>query len=124
MTIDEAINHAEEIVKGYERIKCIKAITLEELKYAEEYRQVAEWLKEFKQLREQTRWIPVSEKLPEIHQDVLLELRGGEILTGFKAATEPYFYVKGLFVCYVEPVDLIAWQPLPEPYKAESEVWE
>jgi len=53
MTLDEAINHCEEVVKDYEKIKCIKAITLEELKYAEEYRQIAEWLKELKQLREQ-----------------------------------------------------------------------
>ena len=64
-------------------------------------------------------WIPVSEKLPETHQDVLLELRSGEMLTGFKAETEPYFYCNGVDGCYVEPQNVLAWQPLPEPYKAD-----
>jgi len=66
-------------------------------------------------------WRPVSERLPEIHQDVLLELRSGEMLTGFKAETEPYFYCHGVDGCYVEPQNVIAWQPLPKPYKKEGE---
>ena len=65
-------------------------------------------------------WIPVTERLPETHQDVLLELRSGEMLTGFKAETEPYFYCSGVDGCYVEPQNVLAWQPLPEPYKAEK----
>lgn len=70
-------------------------------------------------LLEQTRWIPVSERLPEIHQDVLLSLRSLDVLDGFRAGTEPYFYCQG---DYVEPQNVLAWMPLPEePYKAESE---
>ena len=64
------------------------------------------------------RWIPVSEKLPEILQDVLLSLRSLDVEVGFRAETEPYFYADG---CYIEPQNVIAWMPLPEPYKAESE---
>ena len=30
-----------------------------------EFRQLAKWLKELKQLREQTKWIPCSERLPK-----------------------------------------------------------
>ena len=66
-------------------------------------------------------WIPCSERLPETHQDVLLELRSGEMLTGFKAETEPYFYCHCEGGCYVEPQNVLAWQLLPEPYKEESE---
>lgn len=58
MILDEAIKHAEELA-DYD---CYNE---KQLKCAEEYRQLAEWLKELKQLREQTRWIPVTERLPE-----------------------------------------------------------
>lgn len=73
MTIDEAIKHAEEVAEEkeneaqdleyfkldwkYEAKQCSKC--------AKEHRQLAEWLKELKQLREQTRWVPVSDGLPE-----------------------------------------------------------
>lgn len=67
-------------------------------------------------------WIPVSERLPEIHQDVLLSLRSLDVDVGFRGETEPYFYVHGVGGCfYVKPQNVLAWQPLPEPYKAESE---
>ena len=47
MTIDEAIKHAEEVASRLfdDRVHCIKC--------AEEHQQLAEWLKELKQLREQ-----------------------------------------------------------------------
>lgn len=70
------------------------------------------------ELLEQTRWISVSERLPEIHQYVLLSLRSLDIEVGFRAETEPYFYCHG---DYIEPQNVIAWMPLPEPYKAERE---
>lgn len=66
-------------------------------------------------------WIPVSERLPEIHQNVLLSLRSLDVEVGFRAETEPYFYCHGADGCYIEPQNVLAWQPLPEPYKAESE---
>ena len=53
MTLEEAIKHAEEVAEGHEKIKCIKAVTLEECKCAEEHRQLAEWLKDYKRLLEQ-----------------------------------------------------------------------
>ncbi len=67
-------------------------------------------------------WIPVTERLPEIHQYVLLSLRSLDVEVGFRAETEPYFYCHGADGCYIEPQNVLAWQPLPEPYKAESEV--
>lgn len=62
-------------------------------------------------------WIPVSERLPEIHQYVLLSLRSLDVEVGFRAETEPYFYCHGADGCYIEPQNVLAWQPLPEPYK-------
>lgn len=66
-------------------------------------------------------WIPCSERLPEIHVDVILSLRSLDIVVGFRAETEPYFYCHCADGCYVDPQNVIAWMPLPEPYKAESE---
>lgn len=83
MTLEEAINHCEDVVKEYEKIKCIKALTLEERKYAEEYRQIAEWLKELKQLREQTRdekivdAIDFAIKATDLKDDYSIGLRNG-----------------------------------------------
>lgn len=62
-------------------------------------------------------WIPVVERLPEIHQYVLLSLRSLDIEVGFRAETEPYFYCHGADGCYIEPQNVLAWQPLPKPYK-------
>ena len=53
MTLDEAIKHEEELADGHDRIKQIKAVTLEECRRAEEHRQLAEWLKDYKRLKEQ-----------------------------------------------------------------------
>lgn len=68
MTLDEAILHAEEVANANQRLcKTVSpAMQLSDYgKCAEEHRQLAEWLKELKQLREQTRWIPTSERQPE-----------------------------------------------------------
>lgn len=79
MTLDEAIKHAEEVAEQNETLsekwqkeggeKWGKTTICRER--AEEHRQLAEWLKELKQLREQTRWIPVSERLPETDDEVI-----------------------------------------------------
>ncbi len=53
MTLDEAIKHAEEVADSHDRIKQIKAVTLEECRCAEEHRQLAEWLKQLKVYKEQ-----------------------------------------------------------------------
>ena len=53
MILDEAIKHAEEVADGHDIIKQIKAVTLEECKRAEEYRQLAEWLKDYKRMLNQ-----------------------------------------------------------------------
>ena len=108
MTLDEAIerytNNAE-----YER-------THSNLQGCLDFRQLAEWLAELKQLRERARWIPVSEWLPEDRLYVL--------------ATYKYEYglIDHGITWYGKAEDrwnasreVIAWMPLPEPYKAESE---
>ncbi len=68
---------------------------------------------------EQTRWISVSERLPEVDVDVFVTDNGGGVPTvtmdacGMKDDTGERFW-------YVSQTP-IAWMELPEPYKAEGE---
>lgn len=64
-------------------------------------------------------WIPCSVRLPEEEADVLLSLRSLGVYTGFRANAEGCFYIDG--DGYVEYENVIAWMPLPEPYKESDE---
>lgn len=73
MTLEEAIKHEEEIVKEeqYEYQECVATHNMEGAmncrKYAEEHRQLAEWLKDYKRLLEQE---PILDKInAEIEQE-------------------------------------------------------
>ena len=83
------------------------------------------------------RWIPVSERLPEIKQHVLLSCYGrviyGRMISKDGNGGYPVFEicdsVGGKRPIVLETTvhskfttsRIIAWMPLPEPYKAESE---
>lgn len=141
MTLDEAIKHAEEVADiceyeantydindPYER-----QVGEEEGKCASKHRQLAEWLKDYKRLLEQEiKWIPVSERLPEIGEKVFLTIRmhHDHSLATVKGALkekgvwgivdEIIFIYELAFYDY----DVIAWMPQferPEPYREESE---
>ncbi|HAH18428.1 MAG TPA: hypothetical protein DCL29_05405 [Eubacterium sp.] len=131
MTLDEAIRHAEEVAEGQEKVakewhegqvrKC-ELIPFAEMDYtheneckkcAEEHRQLAEWLKELKQLREQTRWVSVSERLPEDSENYLIA--DSNYINGqyYKIS---WFYPSNKKWSY-RNADVIAWMPLPKPMK-------
>ena len=58
---------------------------------------------------EQTRWIPVTEKLPEKSGKYLVTVKNGNVYAG------TYDAFSGKFQCAAT-----AWQPLPEPYRHEE----
>jgi len=70
--------------------------------------------------RKRTTWIPVSERLPE---------RDVDVLTYHKNVSFEYQYISwideysGKWAGFVGsfPDEVLAWMPLPEPYKAERE---
>ena len=69
--------------------------------------------------REKGEWIPVSERLPEERRSVLVWCpRYKNIYCAYLEKEQ--WWIFGAFVQIV-PNEVIAWTPLPEPYKAESE---
>lgn len=71
---------------------------------------------------EQTRWIPVSERLPEDRQKVLLTVGNIFYVDDTYNTVEIYWYIKdkNAFVNRDNEVAAkpIAWMPSPETYKA------
>lgn len=89
---------------------------------------------------EQTRWIPVSEKLPEVRDDkygdtsddvlicVMDEDGYYSISTGFYGYYPNNGSYQGWWSVWTDGCDklyskdkVVAWMPLPQPYKIESE---
>ena len=112
MTLDESIKRYTDNAE-YER-------THGNLQGCLEFRQLAEWLSELKQLRERTKWIPVYEGMPEDGQNVLFCDIDEEIMLGYhvKGRSGTHFSQDGT---WDDMKNVFAWMPLPEPYKEESE---
>ena len=129
LSLDEAIAHCLEVAEeqdmkaGFETD--YQTYTMSETERercrecANEHRQLAEWLKELKQLREQTRWIPVSERLPmsdeEYHTFLVTDSKGNVALSEF------YLSISDKKPYWSGMIDVKAWMPLPEPYKENVE---
>jgi hypothetical protein len=128
MTLDEAIKHCEEVAdkKNKEACNLYDAKNYEESRdciwCSEEHRQLAEWLKELKQLREQTSWIPVSERLPEDRTYVLTTIK----VPNRQAHARSGWYEGGFFhndngdTWKKTDMEVRAWMPLPEPYEPQE----
>lgn len=131
MTIEQAIIHAEEVAD-----RC--AVTDGNRKCEDEHRQLAEWLKDLKELREKMRWIPVKwhditdeerrennypkdwaayidSEMPCDGERVLITTKGGFVEMDECYSDDGMTF--GLDSGYDWIDDVVAWMPLPEPYK-------
>ena len=59
---------------------------------------------------EENKWIPCSEKMPEDNTDVIVCFYSGTV-------TEMRYWGKGIYEHTAKTI--VAWMPLPEPYKGE-----
>lgn len=135
MTLDEAIAHAKEVASkvrkngNYLHFRGNERIANECDECASEHEQLAEWLEELKARREADRWIPVSERLPETTNLILLSVKHETPTRTHTAVYGGYYDGKFLTVnsvavegCFVEGCNtkVIAWKPLPKPYESED----
>ncbi len=71
-------------------------------------------------LEQEPKWIPVSEGFPETNDDVLV-YDGYYIFIAWNYGSEKGHRWDSCDDYFVGSSSIIAWMPLPEPYKAESE---
>lgn len=107
---NQDIYNAIAVLEDYENT----GITPEQLQVInEEYSKMA---KELAELRQQNQWIPVSERLPDYNEEVL-------ITNGKYVTIDTRYFLENTEdgEAYTWDIngwdDVIAWMPLPEPYK-------
>lgn len=74
-------------------------------------------------------WIPVSERLPEINKPVLCWVRSTTIASGetyiIGSCSSGFWFLQTYEIGHhhfpVKDYEVVAWQPLPEPYRQEEE---
>lgn len=102
---NQDIYNAIAVLEDYENT----GITPDQLQVInEEYQKMA---KELAELRQQNRWIPVEESLPDAFKPVIVCRKNGKVEQGIRNVNG-WWKVHGTNIKSVA-----AWQPLPEPYK-------
>lgn len=86
-------------------------------KKMDEIRRTYDKLKDLPSVENKGEWIPISERLPEVSQNVLATTKWGEVTIAERLNFGPdcRFIHEGNTNAHTE--DIVAWQPLPEPYK-------
>ena len=103
------------------RKAAIEAMEKSEWGYLWECEQVINVVKALPSVEPERKWIPVTERLPEYGERVLTTTEAGNRGKKVRSGT----YTKSLFQCdngdvwTVTDKEVIAWMPLPEPYRGE-----
>ena len=129
MDLDGAIRYYSHLADECRRKANIERYDYMDLKdLAAEHGQLADWLNELKVLREkirvllekqeQARWIPVTERLPEVGQSVMITVGG--IYTAEGCLKDDGNWCQFRWSAEHKPAIVGAWKPLPEPYTEEE----
>lgn len=65
------------------------------------------------------RWIPVSDRLPRTYINVLVTADNGEVYIASKNPDDTFYFYEKLDD---DDTQVIAWMPLPEPYREEGAI--
>lgn len=77
-------------------------------------------LKKLNEEQRKHRWIPVEERLPESREDVLVCVKSGLILAAWYGSMRKKWHIALSDECMIHE-GIVAWQPLPKPYREEGE---
>lgn len=104
--------------KAAEICQSIKFI-LDKADYSEEVEEALEMA--IKALEREPKWIPVTERLPEEGLTVLILAENGHIEFGQRDENKWEWLAESIADYWTEAEEVIAWQPLPEPYEESDE---
>ena len=113
---EDAIDIIQSILNKYEEDECLAC----EITIGDE--DIKAFKMAIKALEQEPKWIPVSEKLPMEFETIILSTDKDEVfiadyLGKMNDGSDCFDDNDGM----EWEGDVIAWMPLPEPYKAESE---
>ena len=117
VTLNDVVDSLERKVREPEKLDPVNAriLTYEESDMWDAYRAIGT-PEQCKEAVECTRWIPVSERMPEKYGKYLCCNEYGAYIIGYPEESElaPGRYIVDTNDCIM--YDCIAWMPLPEPY--------
>ena len=130
MTLEDAITYYSETAKESRRKARIESNDYMDMKDCTyEAEQLADWLNELKTLRERIdvrkkgEWIPCNERLPEDGENVLVTYKTTDKIHPCQyhddGSRNPWYsYIDQ---CRARMNVVLAWMPLPEPYRSKEE---
>ena len=92
---------------------------LEKIENPYQYREIARWVNDEPTVKPKLKWIPCSERLPEVGEDVLFSVSGIYAAEGCLREDGNWAQFRWDGIQHKNMVD--AWVQLPEPYKEAEE---